>query len=199
MGSCRFFDVTAPTVAPRAAASTAASRTEPSSIHTSVVRSSICWRSIEGSRGSRGGRRAFTSRARFSASVRGRLGRVERLSPPPREPRSSRLRLFLREPPRRSSDRLLPRLPPERLPPERSLLERPPPERMLFERPLPPDGRDDGDDDSRDMGRHATSGLAERLENEQTHRRQYPGGAFVDRNPATSYSPRGSLPKYHRR
>ena len=34
---------------------------------------------------------------------------------------------------------------------------------------------------------------------QKTHRRQYPVGAFPDRNPATSYSPRGSLPKYHRR
>ena len=36
-------------------------------------------------------------------------------------------------------------------------------------------------------------------ENETNAPPANPVGAFVNRNPATTYSPRGSLPKYHRR
>ena len=38
-----------------------------------------------------------------------------------------------------------------------------------------------------------------RAENAKNAPPANPDGAFLDRNPATSYSPRGSLPKYHRR
>ena len=40
---------------------------------------------------------------------------------------------------------------------------------------------------------------AQRAENAENAPPANPVGAFPDRNPATSYSPRGSLPKYHRR
>ncbi len=51
-----------------------------------------------------------------------------------------------------------------------------------------------------DMGRHATASRAANWgENAKNAPPANPDGAFLDRNPATSYSPRGSLPKYHRR
>ena len=70
----------------RAVAASASSRIEPSSIHCSVERDSIRSRSIDGSCGARGPRRARTSAARRSASFRG-SGRVGRSL---RSPRSGR-------------------------------------------------------------------------------------------------------------
>ena len=49
------------------------------------------------------------------------------------------------------------------------------------------------------MLRDRSRSSAKRAENAKNAPPANPGGAFLDRNPATSYSPRGSLPKYHRR
>src|SRR5215203_2904778 len=95
--------------AARSVALTASSRTEPSSIHVSSVRSSIFLRSSSGSRGARGARRILTSSARFSASVNGRdwrrssLRRAPPLAYPPREepPEPLRPAALLVESPRR--------------------------------------------------------------------------------------------------
>jgi hypothetical protein len=59
------------------------------------------------------------------------------------------------------------------------------------------------EDEPEDMGRHATGHRHQRCsigaENAKNALPANPVSAFLDRNPATSYSPRGSLPKYHRR
>ena len=67
----------------RAVAACASARIDPSSTHCSVWRCSIFWRSMLGSTGLRGARRARTSAARRSASVRGSGRRRRDAAPHP--------------------------------------------------------------------------------------------------------------------
>ncbi len=164
-------------MAARRVAPVAARRTDPSSIHCSVVRSSMRWRSRSGSRGSRGNRRDLTSSERRSASVCGRAGRPSRRAPGrasgrPRPPRLSG------RPPERPSLRPLPERP--SLP-----LREPEPDDFADERPGPlgrPDGRRESsrrggrDDEPEDMAGHATGPISNPVTNgsktRRTHRRQ---------------------------
>ena len=139
----------------RAAAARAESRTEPSSIHCSVVRASIFSRSRSFSASRSGSgfgpRRRLTSIERRSASVSGGRSFFERSSRPPVPPRRS-LRL------------------PSRLSPERPALSRPedlparpPPSRPPPDRPPPDRSSRRGDEDDRSPGiaRNATPPLGE--------------------------------------
>ncbi len=153
--------------------------------------------------------------------------RFVRPSGPLRPPRSSR-RESPPRPSRAPPDPLRPRPPPAcppRGPPSRDPLLRPlgpsrpaPPRPDPLGRPLrPPD--DDRFERCSDMGFDATAGPpsyrrgdapktsdlggsvghTSRRKRRKPHRTSRPCGAFVCRNRAASYSPRGSTPKYHRR
>ncbi len=162
----------------RSVAATASSRTAPSSIHVSTVRSAILLASTDGSRGVRGPRRAATSAARRSASVRGRRG-AARLAGGRAPGRGAD------RPPGRPSARPAGR-PPGR-PAGRPLVRParcpcPPPDRGG--RP-PPAGRPRDDDDrgsEDDMGAHPTGGPARFRAGERRRAPPQCGGALLVRN-----------------